>query len=120
MKVELIIPEKVDGMNGKNGLIRGNKFSRKSKKTTYSWLFLAQTPVKFKGEVNIKITRSYKGTPMDFDNLVSTSKIPLDALVMAGIIEDDSMKIIGQPDYKQFKIGMKENHFFKIVIEQEQ
>lgn len=118
MKVELIIPEKVDGLNGSKGLIRGNKFGRKSKKKTYSWLFLAQTPVKFKGKVKVRIIRSYKGTPMDFDNLVSTSKIPLDALVMAGIIEDDSMKIIGQPDYKQCKIGMKENHFFKIEIEQ--
>ncbi len=118
MKVTLIIPENVDGLNGKNGLLRAHWSARKKKKESWSWLFLAQTHVRFKGKVNITITRSYKTTKMDYDNLVSTGKVPLDALVKAGIIEDDNSKIIERIDYRQAKIGKNDNYFFRIEIEQ--
>ena len=117
VKVTLIIPEKIDGLNGKNGLLRGHWAQRRRKKESYAWLFRAQTNGKFAGQVRLTITRSYRGQKMDFDNLASTAKLPLDALVLAGIIEDDSEKIIGQPTFFQRQIGAKQAHYYQIEIE---
>lgn len=45
----------------------------------------------------------YAARPLDWDNMCSTMKKPLDAIVKAGIIEDDSFKIITKfiPEQRQ-------------------
>lgn len=46
----------------------------------------------------IRLTR-YSSVCPDWDNLVTTFKNPVDALVSCGIIEDDNFRVIGIPQF---------------------
>jgi hypothetical protein len=49
------------------------------------------------------LTRHASGRPPDFDGLVSSFKWVLDSFVKSGLIIDDSMEVIGQPEYRHEK-----------------
>lgn len=108
MKTILTIPAKIPSNNGKNGLLRMHWSKRGKLKRLWSELFLTQTNNAHKGRVKIHFTHYHRGMAIqDAENLSSTSKIPLDALVLAGIITDDKMKVIGTPTFSQVRIQDK-------------
>jgi Holliday junction resolvase RusA-like endonuclease len=62
-------------------------------KDQWQWLIKAEKPDKHDGAVNITYTR-VSTQPMDLDNVGGSFKAIGDALVKAGIIEDDSPDIV--------------------------
>jgi Holliday junction resolvase RusA-like endonuclease len=56
-----------------------------------------------------RITLTWRGSrELDYDNLVSAFKIPIDCLRKAGILRDDNIQHIGVPQYKQEKVKRKD------------
>jgi len=53
----------------------------------------------------------------DADGIVSSFKHIIDGLVLGGVIEDDTMEIIGMPDYRYEKAPAKKG-FVTILIEE--
>lgn len=56
-----------------------------------------ESPMK---RAHVTITRYSGVREPDFENLTQGGKFLLDGLVKAGVLEDDSPKVIGQPTYK--------------------
>ena len=117
MQTTLIIPEKVPSNNGANGLLRMHWTKRRKLCLTYQWLFRAQTQNRHLGRVQIYVTHYYRGQAIaDYDNLVSTLKIPLDAIKKTGIIVDDHQLITGIPTFEQVRVKDKEQVKTVIII----
>lgn len=95
-------------MNGKGGLIRMHWTKKKKLKEVYTWQVRQSTKNVHAGKVCIELVRYSAGSPMDFDNLVSTGKIPLDAIVSAGVILDDKDTVIVKRSYRQEKCKVLE------------
>lgn len=53
----------------------------------------------------------------DYDGLVSSFKHVIDGLVVTGVLEDDSMKHIGMPEFKWFKTKRGEGYIRVCVVE---
>lgn len=53
------------------------------------------------------ILTRFSSTEPDFDGLVSSFKCVVDALIVAGIIENDKMSNIGKPDYRWQRVAPK-------------
>lgn len=117
MRTELLIPEHVPSLNGKGGMLRAH-WSKKAKIIkTYQWLFRAQSMNQHKGKVRMTVTRMSLNPTMDFDNLVGCYKHHIDAIVKAGILIDDSPKIIIDPKYEQVIALDKTQQRTIIIIE---
>lgn len=108
MTTEITFPGKVPGMNGKGGLIRMHWTKKKKLKEAYTWLVRQATKNVHPGKVSIEMIRYSAGVTMDFDNLVSTGKVPLDAIVCAGVIQDDKDGVIVKRSYRQEKCKVLE------------
>jgi Holliday junction resolvase RusA-like endonuclease len=54
----------------------------------------------------------YSSVSPDFDGLVSSWKAPIDGLIHAGVIEDDSMEHIGVPAFHWEKAPPKRGKIF--------
>src|SRR5690554_5981159 len=91
--MKITIKGNVPMLNGSNGLIRMHWSKRKKLKRDYHIEILSQKPRKFKGRVNVRITRYSSAVP-DPDNVGASFKLIGDALVDAGVIQDDNMGII--------------------------
>lgn len=108
MKTTLTIPSKVPSNNGSNGLLRMPWQKRGKLCESYQWLFKEQTQNRHLGRVKIHITHYYTGSPIqDYDNLVSTIKIPLDAIKKNAILVDDHQLITGIPTFEQIRVKHK-------------
>jgi hypothetical protein len=117
MTTQLLIPEHVSSLNGQGGMLRAH-WSKKAKIIkTYQWVFLAQTSNRHPGQVRLSVTRLSLKPTMDYDNLVGCYKHYLDAIVKAGIIQDDGPKIIIESRYEQLKATSKQDQQTLIVIE---
>ena len=66
---------------------------------------------------DVHITRFYATTPLDPDNLYASAKIPLDALVRAGILANDNNDCIASLKVEQFKVPTKKREATEIHIE---
>lgn len=66
-------------------------------------------------KAKLTLTRFSSVCP-DFDGLCSSFKHPVDGLIKAGIIIDDKMSVIGQPNYKWEKAAPKKGRI-KIKVE---
>ena len=84
-----------------NEMLRQHWSKRKKLKEQYHLEILSQKPQKFKGKVNVHLTR-YSSRVPDPDGVAGSAKIILDAVVDAGIIEDDNMRIV-----KNFSVDWK-------------
>ncbi len=69
------------------------------------------------GPVKFELIRYHCRQELDFDNLVSTGKIPTDCLVLAGVIIDDKPAIIQEREYRQVKVKRLEDQKTVILIE---
>lgn len=117
MTTILQIPGRVPSNNGKDGLLRMHYRQKAELKGIWTMLFRSQARgKKHEGPVLITITRYCVKALEDFDNLVSTMKIPMDAVKAAGIIVDDKMRVIGQPEFRQVLVGNKLQEKYVIEI----
>lgn len=66
------------------------------------------------------ILTRYSSRAPDYDNLVQSMKPVIDALKKCLIIHDDSMAIIGRPDYRWEKTGLREGKILIQVLEIEE
>ena len=99
-----------------NEMLREHWSNRKERKQRYHLEILSQKPRKFKGKVNVRITRYSSAVP-DPDGIAGGSKDILDALVDAGVISDDNMRIIQDFSVNWKKCKQKEQRT-EIEIEQ--
>ncbi len=115
MKTVLEFPLVMQGLNGKDGLIRMHWSKRKKLKEKLTWLVLGQSRARHLGRVRISYHRNYKSRPFDLiDNMPASLKLLMDAIVAAGLIEDDSPDFIPEtPIYTQ----SKGEPFTRIIIE---
>jgi hypothetical protein len=105
MKTTLVIPFKVPSNNGTKGLLRMHYRQKTHLRNVMTLLFKQQTKNKHLGKVKVHFCHYHRGSAIkDYGNLVSTEKIPMDAVKDAGIIVDDSMAVIGQPTFEQVRV----------------
>ena len=111
--MELAINERTPLLNE---LLREHWSKRKKRKQRYHLEILSQNPQKFKGKVNVHITRYSSAVP-DPDGVAGGAKDILDAIVDAGIIEDDNMGVV-QNFSVDWKKSKQKDQRTEIVIEQ--
>ncbi len=116
MTTTITIMEVIPGLNGPKGLKREHHHAYKKRRDKYQWTAASQTRNKHPGKVKFILTRYTIGPEMDYENLTATGKCLTDAIVRAGIIKDDSPKIIVSRDYQNVKISRKEAHQQKTTI----
>lgn len=68
-------------------------------------------------KAKLKLTRHSSQEP-DFDGLVSSFKHVIDGLIKAGIIVNDKMSVIGQPEYAWQRAKIRKG-FIEIEIEEQ-
>lgn len=103
MTTEIIFPGSLPGNNGEDGLLRMHHKRKTELRNQYFYHIRTITRNRHPGKVRFELIRHSTGPPMDYDNLVSTGKIPTDALKLAGVIIDDKPAVIVERDYSQTK-----------------
>jgi Holliday junction resolvase RusA-like endonuclease len=64
-------------------------------------------------KARLKLVRC-SSAPPDFDNIAQSFKPVLDGLVEAGVLQDDSLAVIGKPEYGWEKVAPSQG---KIIIQ---
>jgi Holliday junction resolvase RusA-like endonuclease len=108
MTTEITFPGYVPGNNGPKGLLRMNWRKRNKLRDTYVWWVKSKTKNRHAGAVKVTLTRHCVRKMDDYDNLVSTGKILMDAIVIAGVLIDDNMDIVKEREYLQVKASKNE------------
>lgn len=73
---------------------------------------------RFKGASEVLIVRYHCGTPMDLDNLWSTPKIPLDAMVRASILPGDDPGCVAALKVEQRRVPTRKEVRTEITVEE--
>lgn len=81
-------------------------------------LFVHELPKAPLEKAEIRLTR-FSSSPPDFDGLVQSFKVVLDALKKLKVIKDDRMDVIGVPTYKWERVKPKQG-YITIYVEGEQ
>lgn len=97
----------IHGLNGSKGLQFSHWTARRKEKEKMLNRIKALNPPIIKGQISVTLTR-YGSRLLDWDNLASTGKFPLDGLKNAEVIEDDSPKYIIEFFTKQVKCRRKD------------
>jgi hypothetical protein len=105
---EITFLGKVPGNNGANGLLRMHWRKRLEYQKAYRVQVAAARLCPMAGPVRLELVRYSIGPLMDYDNLVSTGKSTIDALVRCGILPDDNPTIIAERSYTQERAESKE------------
>jgi hypothetical protein len=105
---EIVFPGKVPGNNGPGGLLRLHWREKLELQNTYSRRVWAARLRRSAGPVRLELVRYSTGRHMDYDNLVSTGKLLIDAIVRCGILPDDNPTIIAERSYTQERAESKE------------
>ena len=118
MTTEITFPGNIPGNNGPKGLLRMH-FSKKHRLARdYEWVVKASTKNRHPGRVSLTLTRySVAHKQCDYDNLVSTGKLIVDAIVNQKVIVDDNQDVIVERKYQQVKIKGVKNQKTVIVIQ---
>ncbi len=116
MTTELIFPGLIPGNNDRGGLLRTHWRKRGALKLKWIWHVKASTLNRHTGPVRMELTRHSLNPNMDYDNLVSTGKILIDAIVGAGVLPDDKSAVIREQKYTQTLALKKESQMTVIRI----
>lgn len=101
-------PRLLPGLNGSNGLMRQHyREAAKVKDDLLAWVKQQRYPTFGDSRVVAVCTRHYCGNAMDWENAASSVKHLMDALVKAGVIKDDSPKIIEEMSFRQARCASK-------------
>lgn len=117
LKTELTFPGVLPGNNGSKGLLRMHWTARNKLRDQFTWLVRTLTKNRHAGKIKLQLIRYHAGMSMDYDNLVSTGKLPIDSIVLSKVIIDDKESIIAQRDYRQVKVKTKSEQKTVIIIE---
>lgn len=93
----------VPGLNGSGGLLRMHWSKRKALGGLHGWQVRSAQLRPMAGPVRLELIRYSAGGQMDYDNLVSTGKSILDAIVRSGILPDDNPQVITERTYTQVR-----------------
>lgn len=111
------LPKLLPGLNGSNGLIRQHyRAATKMKDELLAWAKQQRFPTFGTARVTVVCTRHYCGNPMDFDNAAASFKHLMDALVKAGVIEDDGLKTIDAMTFRQVPCGSRKEQKMTVEI----
>lgn len=111
------LPRLLPGLNGSNGLMRQHyREAAKVKDDLLAWVKQQRYPTFGDLRVVVVCTRHYCGNAMDWENAASSVKHLMDALVKAGVIKDDSPKIIETMSHQQLRCGSKKEQKMTIEI----
>lgn len=95
LKLLLTLDFLTKGLNGSDGLIREHYREAARTKKRLTWLLHSQNKDRLKFSKPCKITYTrYTSRMMDWDNACASFKHLGDALQLAGIITDDSPKVL--------------------------
>jgi hypothetical protein len=100
---QVVFPGRVPGNNATGGLLRLHWSRRQKLLSNYEWAVAAARLVPVTGPVRLELERHSIGTHMDYDNLVSTGKLLVDALVRQKVLPDDSPAVIAERAYTQVR-----------------
>lgn len=100
-KQEVVFSTVVPGNNGTRGLLRIHWTQRQRLALSYEYIVHAARLAPMPGPVRLELVRYSTGPPMDYDNLVSTGKLLVDALVRCGVLPDDKPAVIAERHYSQ-------------------
>lgn len=115
--IEIIIkdlPKRINQTSGTHWTVRY--------KESQKWKRLVQHAISFNypkeplKKAKLTLTR-YSSRSPDFDGIVHSFKVVVDALIKLKIIEDDNPKVIGYPQYSWEKCSKGEGHV-KITIQE--
>lgn len=102
---------------GMNTLLRMNIHTYKRERD--KWQVMVRSAFgthKIIGKCEVHIARFYATNPMDLDNLWSTCKIPLDAMVRAGVLPADDPQCVTTLKCEQFKVPTRNREATEITI----
>lgn len=117
MTTEIIFLGRLPGNNGTGGLLRLHWAKRKKLAERLDWIVRSQTSYCHAGAVHMELVRySMSSILLDFDNLVSTGKYPIDSIVRRKVILDDNPSIIVGRVYRQEKVKSKDEQRTVITI----
>lgn len=105
---EITFPGWQPGNNGPKGLLRMGWRNRQRLAQYYDWQVAAARLRAMLAPVRLELVRYSAGGQLDFDNLVSTGKYPIDAIVRAGILPDDNPAVIAERSYTQERAASKD------------
>jgi Holliday junction resolvase RusA-like endonuclease len=116
---QIFVPYTPPGLNGSNGLIRAHWTKRRKMAADCLLRTLAALPSKQRiaGPLRLRYTRRYARQPLDLDNLAASIKLPLDALVKAGVLEDDNPRVISELVTRQEKVATVAEEGYSIQLE---
>lgn len=104
---------------GMNTMNKWHWSKRKTERDAWAILLreaVGSTVPKF-DRCSITVTRYYARNPMDWDNLTSTMKLPMDAMKHVGIIPDDSPEYVTDLTVKQEKVATMRERRTEIKLE---
>lgn len=105
----VVFTGRVPGNNGEGGLLRMHWSRRQKLLSNYCWVVAAARLPPMRGPVRLELERHSIGTHMDYDNLVSTGKLLIDALVRQKVLPDDTPAIIAERAYTQVRAAGKDS-----------
>ena len=109
MTTEITFFGRLPGNNGVGGLLRLHWAKRKKLAERLDWIVRASTTYCHLGAVHLELVRyTTSSIQLDFDNLVSTGKYPIDAIVRRKVIVDDNPNVIVSRVYRQEKVKNKD------------
>lgn len=96
---------------------RHSHWQRTKQRNTYQLLVQSMTRNRHKGAVKMEYFRhSSANKKMDFDNLVSSTKNIMDAIVKAGVLIDDNQDILREVHYEHILLSPKVKAFTVIRL----
>ena len=111
------IPYTLAGLNGSDGLIRQHHHAAKRVKDGLLLLVKPQRPAGWVVPARVRITYiRHSANLLDWDNCAASAKHLLDAVVRAGIIADDSPKVVAEFVVRQGKTKRAEQRT-ELIIE---
>jgi len=118
--LRFFLPLKPPGLNGPKGLMRMHYRERVRLTEVFDLAVLAALPSRnlIPGPVRVTYTVHYARQPRDPDNLAASLKFPLDAVVKAGVLEDDGPHVVAELVTRQIKVPRVKDEGCTLEIEQ--
>lgn len=98
-----------------NNLLRMNRYKRPKLKRQWAWLILEKTNNHVRTPAHVHIERRSMGRHLDVGGLYSTLKVPLDAMILAGVIPEDDPDHIASISAEQESVGAQEEKQLTII-----
>lgn len=99
-----------------NQYARMNRYKRVNLKDEWARLVQSKTRDHIRTPCAVRVLRCTVGRPLDVDGLYGTLKVPLDAMVRAGVLPDDDPSQVARVSAEQEAVGKKEDQRTVITL----